>query len=159
MTDWGVGSSLRRVCAPAGALFALGLVFAVSVSAAPSPDPPPLPRPAPPKSQPVQPTVTVVVRPEHLAGALAVWDYAEASTRRLFGDRLGIPDADHLAAVVRARGSMTRTAIRDLFGRNKSTEEIDALLELVMQKGKIRKALSASDGKAGRPTETWEAVP
>ena len=100
-----------------------------------------------------------VVRPEHLAGALAVWDYAEASTRRLFGDRLGIPDADHLAVVVRARGSMTRTAIRDLFGRNKSTEEIDALLELVMQKGKIRKALSASDGKAGRPTETWEAVP
>jgi hypothetical protein len=61
MADWGVGSSLRRVCAPAGALFALGLIFAVSVSAAPSPDPPPLP-PAPPKEQPVQPTVTVVVR-------------------------------------------------------------------------------------------------
>ena len=100
-----------------------------------------------------------VVRPEHLAGALAVWDYAEASTRRLFGDRLGIADADLLASVLRARGSMTRTAIRDLFGRNKTTEEIDVLLDLLMQKGKIRKAPSTPDGKAGRPTETWEAVP
>ncbi len=61
MTDWGVGSSLRRVCAPAGALLALGLIFAVSAVAAPSPDPPPAP-PAPPKTEPVQPTVTVIVR-------------------------------------------------------------------------------------------------
>ena len=61
MADWGVGSSLRRVCAPTGALVALCLAFAVSASAAPSPDPPPAP-PAPPKTEPVQPTVTVVVR-------------------------------------------------------------------------------------------------
>ena len=61
MADWGVGSSLRRVCAPTGALVALCLVFAVSATAAPSPDPPPAP-PAAPKTEPVQPTVTVVVR-------------------------------------------------------------------------------------------------
>ena len=61
MADWGVGSSLRRLCAPTGALVALGLVLAVSAAAAPSPDPPPAP-PAPPKTEPVQPTVTVVVR-------------------------------------------------------------------------------------------------
>ena len=35
MADWGVGSSLRRLCAPTGALVALGLVFAVSATAAP----------------------------------------------------------------------------------------------------------------------------
>ncbi len=62
MADWGVGSSLRRLCASTGALVALGLVLAVSAAAAaPSPDPPPAP-PAPPKTEPVQPTVTVVVR-------------------------------------------------------------------------------------------------
>jgi hypothetical protein len=61
MADRGVGSSLRRWCAPTGALVALCLVFAVSATAAPSPDPPPAP-PAPPKTEPVQPTVTVVVR-------------------------------------------------------------------------------------------------
>ena len=62
MADRGVGSSLRRLCASTGALVALGLVLAVSAAAAaPSPDPPPAP-PAPPKTEPVQPTVTVVVR-------------------------------------------------------------------------------------------------
>jgi outer membrane biosynthesis protein TonB len=61
MADWGVGTSLRRLCAPTGALVALCLVFAVSATAAPSPDPPPAP-PAAPKTEPVQPTVTVVVR-------------------------------------------------------------------------------------------------
>ena len=62
MADRGVGSSLRRLCASTGALVALGLVLAVSAAAAaPSPDPPPVP-PAPPKTEPVQPTVTVVVR-------------------------------------------------------------------------------------------------
>jgi outer membrane biosynthesis protein TonB len=61
LADWGVGTSLRRLCAPTGALVALCLVFAVSAVAAPSPDPPPAP-PAPPKTEPVQPTVTVVVR-------------------------------------------------------------------------------------------------
>jgi outer membrane biosynthesis protein TonB len=61
MADRGVGSSLRRLCAPTGALVALCLALAVSATAAtPSPDPPP--QPAPPKAEPVQPTVTVVVR-------------------------------------------------------------------------------------------------
>src|SRR5919112_6306517 len=58
MNDSGVGSSVRRLCAPTGALLALGLVVAASALAAPSPDPPP--RPAPPKAEPVQPTVTIV---------------------------------------------------------------------------------------------------
>ena len=43
MADWGVGSSLRRVCAPTGALVAFAWLFAVSATAAPSPDPPPAP--------------------------------------------------------------------------------------------------------------------
>jgi hypothetical protein len=59
MTVWGVGSSVRRLCAPTGVLLVLGLVLAASALAAPSPDPPPLP---PPKTEPVQPTVTVVVQ-------------------------------------------------------------------------------------------------
>ena len=58
MTEWGVGSSVGRLCALTGALLALGLVAAAPALAAPSPDPPPLP--APPKAEPVQPTVTVV---------------------------------------------------------------------------------------------------
>jgi hypothetical protein len=97
-----------------------------------------------------------MVRPEHLAAALAIWDYAETSARRIFGDRLGISDADTLLASFRAKGRMTRTAIRDIFKRNKSTEEIDALLNLLAGMGKIRKAPGDSNGGPGRPSEIWE---
>jgi hypothetical protein len=47
---------------------------------------------------------SLVVRPEHLRAALAVWDYAEASARRIFGERIGLSSADVILAALRSRG-------------------------------------------------------
>jgi hypothetical protein len=63
----------------------------------------------------------------HLTAALAVWEYAESSAVRVFGDSLGDPVADDLIAALRKAGTtgLTRTAIRDLFGRNRASERIN----------------------------------
>jgi hypothetical protein len=98
------------------------------------------------------------VRPAHLAAALALWDFAEASARRIFGHALGIADADRLVAVLRARGPQTRTAISAIFGRNRSAAAIDALLHLLVSKGRIRRQPGDDEPASGRRPEIWEAV-
>ena len=65
----------------------------------------------------------------HLRAALAVWAFAAASARRVFADTACRSDADKLADFLADTvGGRTRTEIRDLFRRNRSTREIDELL-------------------------------
>jgi Bifunctional DNA primase/polymerase, N-terminal len=94
----------------------------------------------------------------HLKGALAVWEYCEASAARIFGGALGDPVADEIQQALRQAGSagMTRTAIRDLFGRNRSGDRIGTALALLMSKGRARAEMTVTTG--GRPAETWFAV-
>jgi hypothetical protein len=99
---------------------------------------------------------STVVREEHLLAALAVWQYSEASARYIFGSALGNPTADELHAEIRRRGSrgMSRTEMREHFGRHKRSGEImSALLSLrdldLIQAQKI--------ATAGRPVERWFA--
>jgi hypothetical protein len=67
-----------------------------------------------------------IIRREHLITALSVWEYAEASARYVFGDAVGDPIADEILRGVRATADgLTRTEIRDLFGRNKKESQID----------------------------------
>jgi hypothetical protein len=91
---------------------------------------------------------------EHLAAALALWEYAEESARYVFGDATGDPVADSLMQALRAAGSdgLTRTAIRDLFGRHKSAERINQALGELLRLGRVRKT---SEHTGGRPTERW----
>lgn len=98
-----------------------------------------------------------VIREEHLSAALAVWDFAEASARRIFGERLGITMADTILAALRA-GARTRTEIRDLFKRNKPAAEIEAVLHLLAEGGKAKRSTRPPEGGDGRPVETWEAT-
>lgn len=51
----------------------------------------------------------------HLNAALALWDYAEASTRLIFGDNTGDPEADTILRALRERGELTDTDISSLF--------------------------------------------
>lgn len=95
-----------------------------------------------------------VVRGEHLESALALWDYAERSAERLFGSATGDPLADEIEAAVRRRGSMTRTEIRDLFGRHSASHRIETALGILMDLGRLRKMMVAT---AGRPVERWES--
>ena len=53
---------------------------------------------------------TATIRAEHLLAALAVWEYAEASARYIFGDALGNPVADRVLEQLRAAPQgLTRT--------------------------------------------------
>ncbi len=61
-----------------------------------------------------------------MLAALAVWDYCEASARYIFGDALGQPDADRIRKeLVASPEGLTRTEIRDIFGRHKTESQIN----------------------------------
>src|SRR5262249_45617354 len=60
----------------------------------------------------------------HLDAAMAVWAYCEESATRIFGDSLGDPVADEILLALRRSGSMTRTDIHNLFGRNRPADQI-----------------------------------
>ena len=91
---------------------------------------------------------------EHLAAALALWEYAEESAHYIFGDATGDPVADQIAEALRAAGQegLTRTEIRDLLKRHKSADRIDQALILLLKVGHAR---CTSVDTGGRPTERW----
>lgn len=91
---------------------------------------------------------------EHIEAALALWDYAEESARHIFGNATGDPVADQISEALEAAGDtgMTRTEIRDLFKRHKSSERINQALALLLKAGRVHQ--KASD-TGGRPVEVW----
>jgi hypothetical protein len=100
--------------------------------------------------------MSYVVTPVHLQAALALWEYCEASAKYIFGQRLGDPIADELLSALRKNNEgMTRTDIRDWFGRNRKAYEIDRALSLLAKQGLARREESQS---GGRPIERWLAI-
>ena len=98
------------------------------------------------------------IRVEHLRAALAIWDYSAASARFIWGDALGDPVADEILKALRAApDGLTRTNIRDLFGRNQCAEEIDRALGILTRLGLVRYLTEASGGP-GRPGTRWYAT-
>jgi hypothetical protein len=104
--------------------------------------------------------MSYVVTPDHLTAALALWEYCEASAKYIFGQRLGDPIADELLSALRKhRDGMTRTEIRDWFGRNRKAYEIDRGLSLLTKHGHARREDSQPDSRSGgRPIERWFGV-
>lgn len=93
---------------------------------------------------------------EHLEAALAVFDYCERSAAFIFGEALGDPTADELLDALRRAGTgMTRSELRDYFGRNRSSSEIGRALALLDGQGLAR---IERETTAGRPAERWYAV-
>jgi hypothetical protein len=92
----------------------------------------------------------------HLKAALAVWEYCEASAAYIFGNALGDPVADEISIALQhaGRDGMSRTAIRDLFGRHRSSDRVGVALALLVTKGRARVEHQSS---AGRPVEMWFA--
>jgi hypothetical protein len=96
-----------------------------------------------------------VISTQHMLAALAAWDYCEASARFIFGDSLGYPEADRILAALRANTQgLTRTEIRDLFGRNEREPVIQAGLTALEERGLARRDTLQT---GGRPTERWSA--
>ena len=97
------------------------------------------------------------IRIDHLRAARCLWTYAEQSARFIFGDSVGDPIADELLKSLQRAGSdgMTRTEIRDLFGRHRKSEQVNRALRVLLQQGSVRCKREKTDG---RPTERWFAV-
>lgn len=99
-----------------------------------------------------------IIRKEHLLAALALWGYVEASAKYIFGDAVGDPVADEILRVLRAApDGKTRTAIRDLFQRNKSGKEIGRALGALTEQGIVRRE-NVPGEDTGRSVERWFAV-
>jgi hypothetical protein len=92
----------------------------------------------------------------HLEAALAVWEYCELSAVHIFGRAIGDPVADEIERALQQVGAagMTRTAIRDMFSRNRSGDRIGAALQLLMKMGRARFEITTT---GGRSAETWFA--
>jgi hypothetical protein len=97
-----------------------------------------------------------LIREKHMLAALAVWQYCEASARFIFGDSLGYPDADRILKELRAEAKgLTRTEIRDLFGRNRSEAELEAALRCLAERG-LAGCVVRQTG--GRSAEVWKVA-
>jgi hypothetical protein len=91
----------------------------------------------------------------HLLAALALWDYVERSVMFVFGDSLGDDVADELLRLLRScPKGVTRTQIRDFFGRHQSADRIGQALGLLLQH---RLARCEPEQTGGRTTERWFA--
>ena len=93
----------------------------------------------------------------HLIAALAVWEFAQASARYVFGSSLGDPIADEILRSLRLAGNdgLTRTQISDLFKRHQPAERIGAALDVLKRRGFARPEQRQTNG---RPSEVWVAA-
>jgi hypothetical protein len=89
----------------------------------------------------------------HLASALALWEFAEASTRLIFGDATGDPVADTIVRAVRTSGELTDTQLSDLFGRHISAARLGRAKAALVAAGLIHSEAIETDG---RPRMTWK---
>ncbi len=97
------------------------------------------------------------VRKEHLKAALALWEYAEATAKWVWGDAMGDEIADTLTSALRDAGEagMTRTQIWNLFEQHITKSKLEKSLALLLEKNIVRRESSKT---AGRPIEKWFLV-
>jgi hypothetical protein len=103
---------------------------------------------------------SAVVRGEHLTAALALWDYADASVKWIFGNALGDPGADAvLQALQMNPGGLSRQQIsEEVFFRNRSASQINRALGVLVSHGLAHSEKDEHDGP-GRPAERWYLGP
>jgi len=88
----------------------------------------------------------------HLRAGLSLWQYAEESTRLIFGDSLGNPIADTILRALRASGEISDSQVSDLFGRHLSSAKLEQAKTALLTAGL---AHSVSIETAGRPRIVW----
>ena len=93
-----------------------------------------------------------VIDTDHLAAALAMWEYCEASARTLFaevGYETRLDDSEKVVAFIGAGGEVTRTDISNqLFSKHKKSYEVDAILAPLIADGRV---IQESEKTGGRP--------
>ncbi|MDQ3622541.1 MAG: YfjI family protein [Verrucomicrobiota bacterium] len=98
-----------------------------------------------------------IIRREHLAAALALWDYCEQSARHVFGASLGDKNADKILASLRAMPlGITRSEISSsILKNNVKADEISRCLDLLTVSGL---AHLDKNSTAGRTADRWFAT-
>lgn len=89
----------------------------------------------------------------HLKAGLALWQYAEESTRLIFGDSLGSPIADTILQALRASGDLTDSQVSDLFGRHLSSTKLEQAKTTLVAAGL---AHCVTVETSGRPRIVWK---
>ena len=92
-----------------------------------------------------------LIRVPHLKAALALWDYAEASARLIFGDATGDWVADRILAASND-GPLSETDINNLFRRNVRADRIQRALSSLVRLGRIE---GEPVETGGRPAKWW----
>jgi hypothetical protein len=78
----------------------------------------------------------IIVTTDHLRAGAAMWDYCDRSAQYIFRDLTGSSDADKILEAIRSSlNGLSRTQIRDVLGRNKSSRTIDELLARLERDG------------------------
>jgi hypothetical protein len=100
---------------------------------------------------------TDTIHEPHLTAALALWDYAAASVRYIWGDALGNPVADAIRQALATSGpsGLSRTELHNLVGNNRRADEIDRALALLAEYSLARVEHRKT---SGRPLEIWTAT-
>jgi len=90
----------------------------------------------------------------HLKAALALWQYAESSTKMIFGQSLGNPTADRILQELQSRGDLADSQISDVFGRHVSATKLELAKTALLTAG-LAHCVSIETG--GRPRIVWRA--
>ena len=86
---------------------------------------------------------------EHLESALAFWDYAEASTRMVFGDRTGNDAADRIRSEMLVGETLTLTEIRErIFSDHISSARLNDAIKLLVATGDCRVSSEPTKGRS-----------
>jgi hypothetical protein len=89
----------------------------------------------------------------HLKAALALWQFAEASTKLIFGQSLGDPIADTILRSLQANGELSESQISsDLFGRHISATKLEQAKGVLLT-AHLAHCVSVETG--GRPRIVW----
>ena len=93
----------------------------------------------------------------HVRAADALWNYAEATLRFVFGETLGDDVADRLLAAIRKAGAvgLDRQAQRDVFGRNVPAPRLALAREHLERRGLV---VTTTEETGGRPRTVTRAV-
>ena len=99
-----------------------------------------------------------IITDVHLEAALAVWEYAAASVKLIFGDLTGDAVADQILSVLK-RGSQTQTDLSNVFGRNVPASRIGQALGTLLDAGRVMSTVEDPAGGRGRKITIWSIAP
>jgi hypothetical protein len=99
-----------------------------------------------------------VIEETHLCAALALWAYADASARQIFGAESEDPLATLVLARLKEAGAngMTRTDLHNAFSRNVPAAKLLEALAALRDRGDAHSDRPKT-GRPGAPAERWFA--